>query len=591
MTKPDPDSSIILYRRLLSYVVPHWRIFILAILSMVAYAATDTAFAALMKPMLDGSFVEKDADTIKWVPVWLILIFLVRGLSGFVSNYGMAWVGRRVVTEIRAAMFKRMMLLPMRFFDEGNNGQLVSQFTYNVEQVAQATTNVITILIRDSMTILFLLGWMFYINTFLAMIFLFLGPVITILVRYVSKRFRRISKAIQTSMGEVTQITTEAIESQEVIKGFSGQSYEAGQFDKVNERNRQQRMKMVLTSSVSVASIQFISACALAGVIYLATLDAMLEQITPGGFISFITAMLLLLPPIKRLTTVTAGLQAGLAAAASVFALLDAEPEQDSGTQSLVRAKGLIEIQQLGFAYNEDKGEVLRDINLTIKAGETVALVGRSGSGKSTLAHLLPRFYDAGRGSICLDGLALNEYRLDDLRRQFSVVGQHVSLFNDTIMHNIAYGSLEQATESAVIDAAKNANAWSFIEALPDGLNTQVGNQGALLSGGQKQRIAIARALLKDAPILILDEATSALDTESERMIQEALDRLIKNRTTVIIAHRLSTIENADRIVVMDQGAIVETGKHHELLEKNGYYAALYRMQFASGDIDVQVSP
>lgn len=576
---PGTPGSWATYRRLIGYARPHWKLFVFSALAMAAYAATDTGFAALMKPMLDDSFVARDPQAIRNIPLLLIGLFLVRGVTGFISSYGMSWVGRQVIQVLRGEMFARLLRLPADYYASHTTGQLVAKLIYNVEQVSQASTNAITILIRDSLTVVFLLAWMFYISGWLALLFLLVGPVLAVLTRYVSRRFRRISRRIQDSMADVTEVASEAIEGHTVVKAFGAQEYEQAQFDKVNRKNASLQMKHIATSAASVPFTQFLAASVLAGVIYLATLDPLLGHISPGGFVSFIAAMMLLMPCLKRLSTVNSSLQRGIAAAEGIFALIDMPTEPDSGERALERARGEVEFQDITFRYGPGQGPVLNGLSFRMAPGEMVALVGRSGSGKSTLAGLLPRFRDPEQGTILLDGVDIRTYRLADLRAQIALVSQEVVLFNDTVAHNIAYG--RPGTARADIErAAHIAHADGFIRALPQGYDTVVGEKGVLLSGGQRQRLAIARAVLKDAPILILDEATSALDTESERAIQDALETLMQGRTSLVIAHRLSTVEKADQILVMEAGRIVEAGRHAELLANEGRYAALYRLQF-----------
>lgn len=566
-----------LYKRLLGYVLPHWRAFIFSTVALVIVAGTETGFAALMKPIMDGSFVDRDPEIIQWTPIALIALFLVRGIAAFTAGYWMSWVARKVIKKLRMQMFQQLLSLPVTFYDTTPSGTLLSKLIYDVEQVAQATTDVITILIRDSFTVLGLLAWMFYLDWLLATILLVGTPVIAQLIHYINKRFRRYSGRIQESMGDVTHIAEEAIEGQRVVKTFGGQEYEAQRFELANELNRKLNMKLAVTNVASVPVVQFIAAVASAAVIFVAIQN---EDLSVGSFVSFVAAMMLLLAPMKRLTKIAANLQRGIAAADSIFSFIDKPAERDEGEQQLEECHGAVSYENVHFSYDEAKGDVLNAINFTVQPGKSIAFVGRSGSGKSTLVSLLPRFYDVSEGKILLDGTDIREIPLQQLRDQIALVTQHITLFNDTIANNIAYGRLKGASRDAIIAAARAAHAMEFIEDLPDGLDTMVGENGVLLSGGQRQRLAIARALLKDCPVLILDEATSALDTHSERHIQEALEGLMENRTTLVIAHRLSTIEKADQIVVMEKGAIVEVGDHKQLLEADGYYAALYKMQF-----------
>ncbi|SCZ67767.1 lipid A export permease/ATP-binding protein MsbA [Thiohalomonas denitrificans] len=567
-----------IYRRLLGYVRPYWGRFLIAVLGMVAVAASETGFVALMKPMLDGSFVERDPTVILWTPIVIILLFLFRGVAAFSSGYVMAWIGRKVISTLRGQIFRHLLKLPVAFFDNTPSGSLVSKLIYDVEQVATAATKAVTILVRDTLTVVGLLGWMFYINWRLAVVLLIGAPLVAKIIHIINDRFRRYSRRIQGSMGDVTQIAQEVIEGQREVKAFGGHDYEERRFEEANEHNRRLNLKLQGTQVASVPVVEFVAASATAAVIYMALSD--LDTLTVGAFMSFVGAMMMMHSPMKRLTQVTATLQRGIAAADSVFSFIDRPGENDRGQITLDRAKGEVSYRDLTFRYAEDKPDVLQGIDLQVAPGETVALVGRSGSGKSTLVGLLPRFYDPTSGSIELDGHDIRDIRLDSLREQVALVSQHVTLFNDTIGNNIAYGHLEGADRETIIEATKAAHAWEFIKELPQGLDTMVGENGVLLSGGQRQRLAIARALLKNAPILILDEATSALDTESERHIQAALEVLMKNRTTLVIAHRLSTIEKADRIVVLENGRIIESGHHEALLDKEGRYAALYNMQF-----------
>jgi len=569
-----------IYQRLLSYVKPYWLAFMAAIIAMAIFAGTEVGLAALMKPLMDGSFVERDVETIKLIPLLLIGLFLIRGFASFVTSYGLGWVARNVIKNLRAEMFARLISLPASFYDQSTSGQLMSKLLYDVEQVANATTEAVLTLIRDSLTIVGLLAWMIYLNGMLSLIILLTVPIIGVLVFSISSRFRKISKTIQDSMGDVGHISSEAIEGQREVKTFGSHQYEIERFEKANQKNRQQRMKKITTDAISQPIIQLITILGLSGVIYLATQPEMLEKISVGSFISFVTAMFMILTPIKRLTKINAKLQAGIAAAQSIFNLLDIPQEPDSGTQTMPRAQGDIHYKNVSFSYNSDKGMILNDISFHVKAGQTVAFVGHSGSGKTTLVSLLARFYPLSKGEILVDGVGINELTLSSLRDQMSLVNQQVILFNDTIANNITYGQKEQISNERIVEAAKAAHAWEFIDRLPDGLATHVGQNGVLLSGGQRQRLAIARALLRDAPILVLDEATASLDSEAERHIQLALETLMTKRTTLVIAHRLSTIEKADQIIVMHDGRIVETGTHAELLEKGRHYAELHRLQF-----------
>ncbi|MBD3671145.1 MAG: lipid A export permease/ATP-binding protein MsbA [Gammaproteobacteria bacterium] len=574
------EKKIGTYKRLLQYVKKHLGIFSLAIIGMIISAATETGFAALMKPLMDESFVAKDKEMIALAPMLLLLIFVARGIGDFMANYNLESVARHVIKTIRKQMFRHFLRLPSKYYDANSSGQLLSKLIYDTEQVTTATGHAITVIVKDSLTILGLLIWMFYLNWVLSITFVVLVPILAVIVALVSKRFRKLSRRIQNSMGDVTHVSEEAILGQKVIKIFGGQSYEKAHFDEVNEYNRRQQMKLKATQTISVNFMQLLVAGALSLIIYVATLPQMQQEISVGTFTSFMVAMMLLLPAARNLTNINAYLQRGIAAADSIFTLLDQEQEEDNGKLKLEMVKGDIRFQDIRFSYDSSKGDVLSNINLDIKAGETVAFVGRSGSGKSTLVSLLPRFYEIENGRIEIDGNNIREMSLSSLRDHIALVSQEVVLFNDTVRNNIAYGTLNERSDAEIIQAATAAHVMEYVDKLPLGLDTVVGEGGALLSGGQRQRLAIARALLKDAPILILDEATSALDNESERAIQAALAELMKGRTTLVIAHRLSTIEGADKIVVMDHGTIVETGTHKQLIEQGGYYAELYKMQF-----------
>ncbi|MGD8594322.1 MAG: lipid A export permease/ATP-binding protein MsbA [Gammaproteobacteria bacterium] len=576
----DDKTGGATYRRLLKYILPYKIGFVAAVFGMVIVATTETGFAALMKPMLDGTFIEKDPTVIKYAPIVLLAIFLFRGVGGFIVRYCMDWVGRNLIRDMREIMFDQLLRLPANFYDRNSKGHLSSKLIFDVEQVAAAATGSVTILIRDTLTMIGLVSWMVYLSWQLTMFFVVLAPVVGGIVVIVSKRFRRISRKIQASMGNVSQISQQVIEANRVVKVYGAEDYERGVFRDANNYNRQQHMKLAVTGGLSVPVSQFIGAIGMAAVLFFATKEPMLSQISPGTFVSFISAIMLLMPAMRRLTQVTETIQRGIAAAQSIFALLDTETEKDTGTKTLDHVKGKVEFQNVSFQYASSESLILDDVSLSVEPGQTIAIVGRSGSGKSTLVSLLPRFYNVSTGEILIDGIPIHDLRLANLRKNLALVSQDITLFNDTIGNNIAYGCKELVSQEQIIQAATAAHAMEFIKDLPKGMDTVIGDRGVLISGGQRQRIAIARALLKDSPILILDEATSALDTESERIIQDALEKLMVGRTTLVIAHRLSTIEGADKIIVMHEGKIIEQGNHTDLLARGGHYAALYNMQF-----------
>ncbi|MBT3697954.1 MAG: lipid A export permease/ATP-binding protein MsbA [Gammaproteobacteria bacterium] len=585
MQKPiNSNLQSSLYFRLLKYTFKHKVVFVLSVIAMAMFAITDTAFAALIKPLLDGSFVEKDPDTIRLFPFLLIGLFLLRSISGFISTYGISWVGRNVVKTIRQEMFDKLVHMPTKTYDFATSGELLSKLTYDTEQVAEAATKAITVLVRDGLTVVGLLGLMFYQSFILSIGLFVIGPVIAIFVKVMSVRFRDASKHIQESMGYITNVVEELIVGHRVVKIFGGEKSEKESFEGVNNNNKERHLKLALIQGISIPLVQFIVALFLSGVIYFVTSDEYLEVISVGTFMSFITAMILIFAPIKRLAEINVVLQRGLAASESVFKLLDSQSESDRNTDNFnkifSRNFKLINFNKINFSYYDNDNLVLNDINFSIPKGTTCAIVGKSGSGKSTLINLLPRFYDIKKGNISIDDENINSFSLKELRGMIAYVGQDLTLFNDSIRNNIAYGSLENKSLEEVKLAAESANASDFIDNFDLGYETFVGDNGVLLSGGQRQRIAIARAILKDAPILLLDEATSSLDSESEKLIQTALDELQKNRTTIVIAHRLSTIEQADQIIVLDTGKIRERGKHSELILKKGLYAKLHQIQF-----------
>ncbi|WP_297793675.1 lipid A export permease/ATP-binding protein MsbA [uncultured Marinobacter sp.] len=568
------------YKRLLAYVKPFWLAFSLAVLGNVIYAAASTGMAAAMEYVIEA--IENPTDQNRILLTLLIVgVFAFRGLGTFLSQYFISYVGRQVINALRTQVFDRLMTLPSRYFDDNASGRLVSKLTFNVEQVAEATTNAVTITLREGLTIVGLLGFMLYTNWKLTIVFLAVGPIIGFVVSYASKRFRRISQRIQGSMGDITHVASESISGYRVVRTFGGEDYERERFREVSEKNLKQSLKMASTQAISVPVIQVLVAVAIAALVWTMLSPGIRGEMSTGELIAFITAATTMAKPIRQVTSVHAKIQKGVAAALDVFGTIDEEPEHDDGTFSPTRVNGDIEFDDVSFRYRDQLDDVLTGISLDIPAGQSVALVGRSGSGKSTLVSLLPRFYEYTGGDIRIDGHSLKEFSLQALRAQIALVTQNVVLFNDTIAANIGYGALRHCSREEIREAAAKAHALEFIDRMPEGLDTMIGDNGVMLSGGQRQRLAIARALLKDAPILILDEATSALDTESERHIQEALETVMQGRTTLVIAHRLSTIEKADRILVMDGGQIVESGRHDELLATGGAYAQLHQMQFS----------
>ena len=572
------QSGWTLYTQLLGYVRPHWRSFLLAIVGYAIYAASSTALAEMMKRLIDG-IQNPDAAFRLFLPLFVVGMFAARGLGTFLGTYFMSNVARNVVHALRCNVFNHMLHLPGRFFDTHSSGHLISRVTYHVEQVTGAATKAVTILLREGLFVVGLIVYLLWTNWMLPLLFLAVTPLIGGVVSYASKRFRRISSRIQASMGDVTHVASEALSGYRVVRTHGAEAFEKARFAAASEYNRQQSMKEALTKAISTPVIQLLVALSLAVLVWLALAPGLMADMTPGEFVAFVTAASLMAKPVRQLTEINSEIQKGIAAASELFGLLAEPLEQDEGDREPGRLEGRVVFEGVRFAYGEGQPEVLKGIDLEVAPGEMVAIVGRSGSGKSTLVGLLPRFYRPTARRVLVDGVPLSEYRLTPLRRQIALVSQQVTLFNASIADNIAYG-VTDADPAAIEAAARAAHAHEFIERLPGGYAALVGDNGVMLSGGQRQRLAIARAIFKDAPLLILDEATSALDTESERHIQAALEEVCRGRTTLVIAHRLSTIERADRILVMEHGEIVEQGSHAELLAREGAYAALHRLQF-----------
>ena len=576
----NKNNGYLLYKRLLKRTKVYKGVFILAVIGMILHALADTSFAALIKPLLDGSFVNQDEDVISLMPALIILIFIFRGIGSFMSNYGMAFVGRSIIRDIRKDMFDKIILKSSKSYDESITGRLVSKITFDAEQVAEAATKAITVIIKDGLTIIGLLSLMFYYSVELSIGLLLVAPLIGYFLKIMSIKFRSISRDIQKSMGEITNVVEESIIGHRLIKIFGGHKYETNIFDSVNKNNRERNLKLIFIQSLSIPLMQLVIAIFAASIIYFVISADYLEQISIGTFMSYLTAMIMLFAPIKRLSEVNVILQRGIAASESIFTLLDSSCESYDNKIYQPVDNLAIDFKNINFKYSSSADYILKNVTLSIKPGETVALVGKSGSGKTTILDLIPRLYEPSTGTINFNNDDIAKMDLNFIRKQISYVGQDFTLFNDTVYNNIAYGELNESSKNEIENATKQANAFDFINLLPNKFDTYVGQNGVLLSGGQRQRIAIARAILKNSPILLLDEATSALDSESEGVIQESINNLSKNKTTLIIAHRLSTVINADKIVVIENGQVIEQGNHKELLNNEGAYSVLYDSQF-----------
>lgn len=577
------QSTRAIFMRFSAYLTHYKLAFIAAIFGMIGYSAIDVFVISQLENAIDLSLVNGDLDYLRIAAYLIVPLFILRGIFNFMGAYTLSWIGNMVVMNLRQELFSRFVHLPVSFHDQNSSGQLISKVIYDTEQVSVAAGKALLILVRDGALVIGLLGIMFYKSWQLSLAFFVIGPVVAVIVSFVSKRFRTVSKNIQKSMGNLTTTVEQILQGHKVVLMFDGQTKEQDKFKERNNQNRHQKMKMEIARLLSVSTIQVIASIALAVVLFISSVPGMVENLTAGVFTSVIVSMTMLLKPLKQLTTINGEFQKGMAACESIFAVLDQQIEENSGTQKPEKVEGVIDFKQVSFKYPNKEETVLNNISFSVPEGQTLALVGRSGSGKSTISNLLTRFYQPQSGQIMLDSVPLSEIELRALRKQFALVSQNVTLFNDTIANNIAYGVEDKVTREQIIEAARVAHVIEFAEQLEKGLDTLIGENGFNLSGGQRQRIAIARAVLKDAPILILDEATSALDTESERFIQEALDELQRTRTSIVVAHRLSTIENADQILVIDKGNIIEQGKHQELLDQEGMYSQLHKMQFSEG--------
>ena len=575
-------STLQTFKRLWPTIKPFKAGLVVSGIALVLNALADSGLIYLLKPLLDDGFGKANNSFLKIMAFVVVGMIILRGITNFISNYCLAWVSGKVVMTMRRRLFKHLMFMPMSFFDRNSTGKLLSRITYDSEMIASSSSGSLITIVREGAYIISLLAVMFYTSWELTLVLFVIGPIIAVLITIVSKIFRKLSKNLQDSMGELTATTEQMLKGHKVVLSFGGQLVEEERFNKVSNNMRRKGMKMVTADSISDPVVQIIASLALAAVLFLATTPLIAEDnLSAGSFTVVFSSMLAMMRPLKSLTNVNSQFQRGMAACQTLFAILDLEPEKDNGTYQAEPAKGELEFKNVSFVYQGKDELALNNISFSVPAGKTVALVGRSGSGKSTIANLVTRFYDIEQGEILLDGVNIQDYRLSNLRENCAVVSQQVHLFNDTIANNIAYAAQDKYSREEIIAAAKAAYALEFIEKLPQGFDTVIGENGASLSGGQRQRLAIARALLRNSPVLILDEATSALDTESERAIQSALDELKKDRTVIVIAHRLSTIENADEILVIDHGEIRERGTHKALLEQNGAYKQLHSMQFS----------